>query len=743
MEEIDPSEIIDAFAAGGLQEIDSSEIIDSAPAGFRGTGSSASWDEAPAKLTPGETFTGGMADILGKLTFGGGDEIAAGGTALTDKLFRGIPVGEAYDQRLAQVRGLQSRYGAENPISAGFNNVASFLAPGPSLLSKAKGLMAAGKTVAKGAGTGAAYGAAGGFLGGEGVDNRIEGATSGAKVGATIGGAIPLAVKGAGKVGGAMRSAGDAFERSSVGAGVKDYVRSLKKQGVLEDGTTGELKTRLGEAINEVGQTEGWGVIRSPEALSTRNKAVLAEVGSTIGDMTKAADAAGVSPKLDLFSKNSRTQKVIASATAEKKQLKNAFGELVDDLLDPKDGWDGTVDGLRQWKTGIQKRASAAATQGNVDRKALKKLQTAIGQDMNDAVQGAITKAKVASPKDVKNLFRRYSNRAEIQPILDEHIAKGEKDTMASILRGLLRTSGGTLTTPVLLGAAVGGSAAAIPGAVLGAGLGFLGSPTGAGLAGNVLRTAGSIARGSGGLMATPGLLPLSVQAAVQPGNDNASASALKEALYTENGLKDEGNNQPYNADDNGGGYTLKNEGYHPANLALVNGLSPEDLDPLAAAYMDLAGTKKKGDVMASNGVDPEKLLEAMIAQESSGNPNAIGPDTAGDSATLADNAKGLGQLMDDTGKEWHAKLGLPGEYDPMNAEQNKTISTAYLNWLLGQFDGDPELALTAYHSGIGRVKKLLDKEGGSKLSDIIGELGPVGKRYAGEVLGRLKKVEA
>lgn len=124
-----------------------------------------------------------------------------------------------------------------------------------------------------------------------------------------------------------------------------------------------------------------------------------------------------------------------------------------------------------------------------------------------------------------------------------------------------------------------------------------------------------------------------------------------------------------------------------------------------------------------------ESLQSAVIKQESGGKTDAVSKV----------GAKGLMQLMDATGREWHKKLGIKEPYNPNNPEQNKKIGTAYLAWLLEQFNGDKELALTAYNQGIGRVKALLEKTGGSRLSDIVDQLGPDGKKYAKLILGNFK----
>lgn len=142
--------------------------------------------------------------------------------------------------------------------------------------------------------------------------------------------------------------------------------------------------------------------------------------------------------------------------------------------------------------------------------------------------------------------------------------------------------------------------------------------------------------------------------------------------------------------------------------------------------------TQKKNSMSAqetNSKLTAETLRDAVIAQESGGKANAI--SDAG--------AVGLMQLMPSTAKEVAAELGLTS-YDLKDPEVNKQMGTYYLQKMLDAFGGDPELALTAYHSGPGRVKKLLELTGGKTLQDILLRLGPVGQRYAKQVLARLPK---
>lgn len=122
-----------------------------------------------------------------------------------------------------------------------------------------------------------------------------------------------------------------------------------------------------------------------------------------------------------------------------------------------------------------------------------------------------------------------------------------------------------------------------------------------------------------------------------------------------------------------------------------------------------------------------ERLAPAVIQQESGGRPDAVSEV----------GAQGLMQLMPETGRELARRAGV--EYDPFDPVQNRMLGTMYLESLLRRFGGDPELALTAYHSGQGRVARALAESGGRTLDDILPALGPIGRRYARQVLSRLE----
>ena len=87
-------------------------------------------------------------------------------------------------------------------------------------------------------------------------------------------------------------------------------------------------------------------------------------------------------------------------------------------------------------------------------------------------------------------------------------------------------------------------------------------------------------------------------------------------------------------------------------------------------------------------GVSPALVL-AVIAVESGGRADAV--SGAG--------AEGLMQLIPATADRF-------GVSDALEPAQNIKGGTAYLDWLLTEFDGDPILALAAYNAGENAVRK-------------------------------------
>jgi|688.fasta_scaffold02764_7 hypothetical protein len=129
------------------------------------------------------------------LTFGTMDEIAAGGNALLDRIFSGVPLSEAYDQRLEQTRGVLKDYQETSPGQAfviellGAANL-----PFKSAIGEKAGIGAKTLQAAKEGGTlGALYG----YGSGEGgALQRAESAAISGGIGAGAGAVLTPAIEG-------------------------------------------------------------------------------------------------------------------------------------------------------------------------------------------------------------------------------------------------------------------------------------------------------------------------------------------------------------------------------------------------------------------------------------------------------------------------------------------------------------------------------------------------------------------
>lgn len=116
------------------------------------------------------------------------------------------------------------------------------------------------------------------------------------------------------------------------------------------------------------------------------------------------------------------------------------------------------------------------------------------------------------------------------------------------------------------------------------------------------------------------------------------------------------------------------------------------------AAKYDYAGLEKRYGL-------PKNLLAALSMQESHGNVNAIS----------SVGARGTMQFMPGTAKQYGV--------DVRSVASSADGAARYLRDLLKRYDNNIVKALTAYHSGEGNVNK--------------GRIGPIGRKYAPEVLAR------
>lgn len=99
-------------------------------------------------------------------------------------------------------------------------------------------------------------------------------------------------------------------------------------------------------------------------------------------------------------------------------------------------------------------------------------------------------------------------------------------------------------------------------------------------------------------------------------------------------------------------------------------------------------------------------LINAIIQAESGGNQNVVSPK----------GAVGIMQLMPDTAKEMSAELGIPYSPERLAADPNynSALGTAYINKMLGRYDGNNTLAVAAYNAGPGMVDDWINGTNGT-----------------------------
>ena len=504
------------------------------------------------------------------------------------------------------------------------------------------------------------------------------------------------------------------MESSAIGAKASNFLKSIKLKGTQElpDGeTTSSLKT----AIDEVRKYGGFSGDKSPAGLVKTNTNLLNETEDALQGVLSIADEnfkGGVLPEYSI------TKKWIANKKTGKADLQKAYDEITSEL---DQTLDGTLESLQQAKRELYGKVYGenTAAKETVSKYIAADLKTLIENKVDDLAKSGDIPSKLVG--QVKELNKKSGNLQQVRPILEHTLAQEEGAAPGNALIQALRTSGGTLTTPAILGGIAGG------GLGLGAGMGPIGLAAGALLGAATSRPGRLI--GAAGLRAIDPTAQALKSALPSVSQGAAPLAAKLTAEASREGIPQDFIDAAISRAEAAQAPKTINDPIDqvPLDVAL-NTKIPEPKVQMAS-LIDNAMSKAESKMAPK--VDLEKpitpLVEAVIKQESGGNPNAESEV----------GAKGLMQLMDKTGEELAKKANV--KYNPKDPEQNKMLGEMYLKELLSKYDGDVELALTAYHSGPGRVDKLLKKNDGSTLADIIDDLGPIGQKYAKSVLKRVK----
>lgn len=357
-------------------------------------------------------------------------------------------------------------------------------------------------------------------------------------------------------------------------------------------------------------------------------------------------------------------------------------GDKVDSFLERLGKIDSSIAANGNKLSYIQKQKIALGQLWDPADSTANAFNRALYKDLQTTIEGAVP--------EIGAVNKQLQKVKVVKPILQRGIAAEETATGMDKAIQAIKTTGG-FGSAITAGGLAGGPLGALAGLGTAAAGRYLMGPSGQALRASAYKAAAPLAE--------------KLAKTVIP-------TAIKSALVASNNIKSKDNRSIDRA-------------MSEAEKKMDEKAKAEAPKLLAASRIP---TKKIEQVAA----DFEPLVKAVIAQESGGNPNARSEV----------GAQGLMQLMPATGRELFKKAGLEGEYNPNDPEQNVMLGSMYLKQLLEQFDGDIELALTAYHSGPGRVRALLKRTGGNSFADIRDLLGPVGKKYAPSVISRMRKAK-
>lgn len=615
-----------------------------------------------APLTGGETFAGGMINLLNHMPLIPGDEIVAGGNALIDAL-QGKGLSDSYDQRLTQARNLDTRYGKEHPISSALNNAMALFAPLPGtrisalpeellpttaslserlgakitpsfltssseaalpeLFSKTRGLLPASGNILKGALLGGAYSGTGGFLSADGgFENRLKAAIDSSETGTVLGGGLSSLGEVAQGVGNTLSDWAPGLNRASTGARQGDYAKTASQLNTIEL-PEGDLQTLTKSSLDDLLNKGVLGNSRNPSSMFKNAAANESDLVNQIGSIVSNYDKAGNAPVNPTFD---NALKYLEDGKVPADKIDSYLGRLGKLQSEINSEGKGSLSYLQQQKV-------AQGKLYDINDTTLNGFNRAIYQDLKSTIENVVPEV---SPINAE--LQKYKI---INPILQRGISADEAVNPLKSFMQNIRTSGGFGT----VGAGIGGAIGGIPGAIAGTALAGIGgsaltSPSGQKLLSVLAQKGGSLAPlGSKIEFISPLISALSGQTSSSPRsavlNGNHKLSYIPQ-----------------------GGLKLTSSSSNPvptASASQVNNLVSK-APPLAQAI--------------------------IYTENATLDPNAKNPSSS---------ATGLGQFVDATSKSL--------KIDPTDPKQSVEAVTKLSNYLFDKYK-DKEIAALAYHDG-------------------------------------------
>jgi hypothetical protein len=464
------------------------------------------------------------------------------------------------------------------------------------------------------------------------------------------------------------------IQRSALGSRFGDYLQSAKRAGLAPENKQLESLTKdlaldaneeLSEQVLSTKVKQAQNRLLEQNILpKTRDPAELGaflqnEFSSLTAKVNSAIDAVDASKKQIAFVDTSKTNKLLQSGKYSGDQIK----EVTDYIADRQNQFQSTDRGKLRF---LQEQKKGIADRYKLDQKGLAPVYRSLYNDYKRHIE------KYAP--SVRDLNRQVSDLKTVEIPIYRGIALQEAfDTMGAVNR-LKYTTGG-LMAPIIAGGVGALPFGAVGGAVLGTALAAGATRPGKRIIGETLT---QIAPTIGQPTGIGNVLGRSIRA----GQTLETEPQAEPAMTTMPTAQMQG------------GITLdaiRNE-LQRRGLSLSNMVGPSEAQaavrpPKAETLEGIKWTKAPASVSAEINKQ-EPLIQAMIYQESRGNPKA--KSKAG--------AAGLMQLMPGTAKELRVK-------DVFDAKQNIAAGTKYIEKMRSKF-GDDSLALAAYNWGPGNVSK-------------------------------------
>lgn len=545
------------------------------------------------------------------------------------------------------------------------------------------------------------------FSGTGGYIGRALGGDTGELVGA-IG--APLAVSGglgaAKKAAPFLRDIARKTELSAFGANKNAINKALKRMPeVLDD--AGEFQNPISKAIASF-RAEGGGT-RGMEGAQLLDDlgAQLKDKGDELKGLLGAAQANQVDPIIPVFR---FTDDYVAGLSGADK---GRAIEMADDLKRATlDNTDGTILGLQGEKEKLSRSITETAWGDDVESKLRQNILKRIRADLRRSIEDGFESLTGQSKTIISDLNKQIGERQGLIPLFKDIIASGEARNPIAFIMQNMRTSGG-LGQLGVAGAALGGYFA--PAALVPMGVGaYATTPSGRRVGSDLLRALAGTSERAAYPSQVGGALPatelsreklselssyLAQKLGIADSESSASDQLLKEGAFPEPESK--GSEQK---EDRRGQFRKKaiSQSKAPEQTGRPSVLPFRDsLNKAIDNAMKTTFARNPTQAEPEKDSDFKRLTEAVIKQESAGNPKAVSRV----------GAKGLMQIMPATAKEIANELGLK-DYDLEDPETNRMMGEHYLNKMLSQFKGDTELALAAYNAGPGRVRQWIKRYG-------------------------------